>query len=253
MPITRHGSLLFLRPTLAPFNKEEFEVVCNTFHTQSAQGTIVALVFRPLVQYHVDKWELSGNTLSRIHKRARATCFSPEGTKDRPAELKDLADERVTYLLYADGRKEIFSDNWRKAENPKGPPPERFVGKIVFKLSPQTHLRQPVPHQQLPQQEPEAPQPLFKQPTKGLKEQSTEDTFRLRLEQTSSGTLDVFRKALLEQLSEKDPATGQPYTHDLWLDFPSCWVRVHYEQRTTLFVPEDPHFEKQLGNGRIVA
>ena len=134
MPITRHGSLLFLRPTLAPFNKEEFEVVCNTFHTQSAQGTIVALVFRPLVQYHVDKWELSGNTLSRIHKRARATCFSPEGTKDRPAELKDLADERVTYLLYADGRKEIFSDNWRKAENPKGPP-ERFVGKIVFKLS----------------------------------------------------------------------------------------------------------------------
>ena len=24
---------------------------------------------------------------------------------------------------------------------------------------------------------------------------------------------------------------------------------MHYEQRTTLFVPEDPHFEEQLGNG----
>ena len=63
--------------------------------------------------------------------------------------------------------------------------------------------------------------------------------------------MEDFKKALLEQLSEKDPATGQPYTHDLWLDFPSCWVRVHYESRNTLFVPEDAHFEEQLGNGRM--
>ena len=149
--------------------------MCNTFHTQSAQGTIVAPVFRPLVQYHVDKWELSGSTLTRIHKRARATFFSPEGTKDRPVDLKDLADERVTYFEYADGRKETFTDNWRKAENPKGPSPERFVGKTVFKLSSKptgrklvgkqttlpepTPLRQPqpVPQQQLQQAEPEAP------------------------------------------------------------------------------------------------
>ena len=112
-------------------------------------------------------------------------------------------------------------------------------------------LQQPVLQQQLREPEPEAPHPLFKQPTKSPKEQSTEDTFRLRLEQTSSGTLDDFRKALLEQLSEKDPATGKPYTHDLWLGFQSCWARVHYEQRTTLFAHEDPHFEEQLGNGRM--
>ena len=123
-----------------------------------------------------------------------------------------------------------------------GPAPERFVGRTVFKLSSkptgrklvgkQSTLPEPTPKakalpQPLSQQEPvEAPQPLFKQPTKGLKEQSTEDTFRLRLQQTSSGTLDDFRKTLLEQLSEKDPSTGQPHTHDLWLDFPSCWARV---------------------------
>ena len=45
VPIIRHGSLLFLRPTLAPFNKDEFEVVCNTFHGMSAQGTLVAPTF----------------------------------------------------------------------------------------------------------------------------------------------------------------------------------------------------------------
>ena len=106
VPIIRHGSLLFLRPTLAPFDKEEFEIVCNTFHDTRTQGTIVAPTFKPLVQYHVHKWELSGNTLTRIHKRARATFFSPEGTKDRPVDLKDLSDERVSYFEYSDGRKE---------------------------------------------------------------------------------------------------------------------------------------------------
>ena len=80
VPITRHGSLLFLRPTLAPFNKEEFEVACNTFHTQSAQGTIVAPVFRPVVQYHIDKWELSG--------------FDPHTQKRKSYFLFSRRDER---------------------------------------------------------------------------------------------------------------------------------------------------------------
>ena len=77
VPITRHGSLLFLRPTLAPFNKEEFETVCNTFNSQSAQGTIVAPVFRPLIQCHVDKWELSGHTLTTHTQKSESYFFFP--------------------------------------------------------------------------------------------------------------------------------------------------------------------------------
>ena len=119
VPILRHGSLLFLRPSVAPFDKDEFVEVCDMFHGLSSQGTLIAPTFTPMY-YHTDRWELSGNTLTRIHKRARATFFSPEGTKDRPVELDRLADERVTFLEYEDGRKETLSDNWRTSSNPKG-------------------------------------------------------------------------------------------------------------------------------------
>ncbi|CAE7281934.1 unnamed protein product [Symbiodinium natans] len=83
------------------------------------------------------------------------------------------------------------------------------------------------------------------------KDRSAEDTFRLRLAQAASGTLPDFQKALVEQLSEKDPATGEAFTHDRWLNFQLFWVRVHYVSRNTLYVPEDPHFEEELGNARM--
>ena len=183
---------LFLRPTLAPFNKEEFEIVCNTFHDTSTQGTIVASTFKPLVQYHVDTWELSGNTLTRIHKRARDTFFAPKGTKDRPVDLKDLSDERVTYFEYADGRKETLTDNWRMAENPKGPSPERFVGRTVFKLSSkptgrklagkQTTLPEPTPLKPKPQPQPqelsvEAPQHFSSSPREASRSKAPRTLF----------------------------------------------------------------------------
>ena len=188
--------------------------------------------------------------------------------------MKDLSDECVTYFECAHGRKETLTDNWRQAANPKGPSPECFVGRTMFKLSSKPTgrklvgkqttlptLPEPTPLKPQPQPQPqaqelelsvEAPQHnhFSSSPRKGRKEQSTENTLRLRLEQTSSGTLEDFKKALLEQLSEKDPATGQPYTHDL-CDFPSGWVHVHYESRSALFAPEDAHFEEQLGNGRM--
>ena len=76
---------------MLPFERDEFESVCNLFHESSSHGTLVAPTFHTPVYYHTDTWELSGNTLTRVHKWARATFFSPEGTTDRPVELSDLA------------------------------------------------------------------------------------------------------------------------------------------------------------------
>ena len=69
--------------------------MCNRLKDPSTSGTLVA---HTAPQYpHTDKWELSGNTLTRTRKRSRATFFSPDGTKDRPVGLDDLADERTTF------------------------------------------------------------------------------------------------------------------------------------------------------------
>ena len=42
VPILRHGSLLFLRPSVADFDQKEFVEVCNLFHESSSQGTLIA-------------------------------------------------------------------------------------------------------------------------------------------------------------------------------------------------------------------
>ena len=255
VPIVRQGSLLFLRPTLGAFNKDEFVEVCNLLHDSNEHGTLIAPTqFNP-VYYNADRWELSGNTLTRIHKRSRATFFSPEGTKDRPVELESLADERVTYLTYEDGRKETLHDNWRTSKDPKGKSSGRFVGRTVFKLSSKSTGRRLAGKQStFPQPVPKAlaqPQDTLAEKPRPPKDHSAEDTFRLRLAQAASGTLPDFQKALVEQLSEKDPATGEAFTHDRWLNFQLFWVRVHYVSRNTLYVPEDPHFEEELGNARM--
>ena len=141
-------------------------------------------------------------------------------------------------------------------ETPKERSSQRFVGKTVFelKLAPTgkrlLRKRSTFPEPQ-PLQEPETTGPQEPFTKKLSKEVSVEDTFRHRLAQAAAGTLEELKTALLEQLQEQDPATQQPYTHGLWPNFPTVWVRMHYEQRESLFVPNDPDFEEQLGDGRM--
>ena len=65
---------------MLPFEREEFESVCNFFHEAHSHGTLVAPTFHTPVYYHTDTWELSGNTLTRIHKR-EPLSFLPKGLK----------------------------------------------------------------------------------------------------------------------------------------------------------------------------
>ena len=121
MGVARHGSLLFLRP-----KGVDFEGVCNTFHGLRESSS------KPLGCSHFSschRWVSEGNTLATIHKRARKTLFTPEGTKDRPAAATELAGERVTHSEYEAGTKAELVDNWHTAEDPRAKLDKPFVGK----------------------------------------------------------------------------------------------------------------------------
>ena len=95
IPLHRHGSLLFMKPSLQVFDSVDFESVCVTFHEKfkpknveptSNEKTPKDLVaptsgFRP-IYYHADRWyfDTSRNVLIRYHKRQRKNLFTPEGT-----------------------------------------------------------------------------------------------------------------------------------------------------------------------------
>ena len=86
IPLYRHGSLLFMNPSLQVFDSVDFESVCVTFHEKfkpknveptSNEKTPKDLVaptsgFKP-IYYHADRWyfDTSRNALIRYHKVQR--------------------------------------------------------------------------------------------------------------------------------------------------------------------------------------
>ena len=259
--IVRHGSLLFLCPQLDKFDEFSFAPLCNDFHAQfsaPAPPGLIAPTFNP-VYYHADRWVLKGNTLIRLHPRARKTLFVPTGTKDRPLDIDTLASERVTEMTFSDGSKKTFTDDWRRSDDPCAKV-DSFVGRTIFKLSskPTGHrisgktstLSEPL------RESKEARRPGVELSSRESKpgvdsssrpvSLSVEDAFKESLNKAKegSGTLEDLKSLVLQAVSDLDPSTGQPYVHDRWLTFPTAEVRVHHESRKTLFTPfEDQDFQ----------
>ena len=161
----RYGSLLFWCPKLVSFDPGEYSDFNTSFHAQFAVRPppgLVAPTFKKTSQCHADCWVLdSANyTLTRLRKRARATLFSPEGTQDRPVELKDLAGERSTFMEFDDGATSSVTDNWMTSNDPQAKQPRHFKGKTVFKFASQKTGRKLLGKQStLEPSEPLEPQP----------------------------------------------------------------------------------------------
>ena len=140
MPVVRCGSFLFLCPKLVSFDPGEYSDFSASLHAQFAvrpPAGLVAPTFKKTFQYHADCWELdrANHILTRLRKRPRATLFSPEGTQDRPVELKDVAGERTTFMEFDDGPKSSVTDNWMTSDDPKAKQARCFKGRTVFKLA----------------------------------------------------------------------------------------------------------------------
>ena len=67
---------------------------------------------------HTDRWELrrAEGTLLRLHRRPRRALFKPDGAKDCPVDMSELAPLRESHIDYGDGNTETLVDDWTKVE-----------------------------------------------------------------------------------------------------------------------------------------
>ena len=267
IPLHRHGSLLFMKPSLQLFDSVDFESVCVTFHEKfkpkNAESTsnektpkdLVAPTsgFKP-IYYHADRWyfDTSRNVLIRYHKRQRKNLFTPEGTSDRPVELDKIAPLRKTFVTFEDKSEQVIEDDWRTSDDPKRALDKFWKGRTEFTLiSAPTGRRLEGKQSTLPvvqdlsktkssrvtstssDQKPTSDSAMFESHPVNPSRQLLEELA------VAGDNIDQVKEILLRYWEQPDPTTGLPYTHDFWLKCPLFWLRFHYEPRTTLFTPRE--------------
>ena len=267
IPLHRHGSLLFMKPSLQVFDSVDFESVCVTFHEKfkpnnvestSNEKTPKDLVaptsgFKP-IYYHADRWyfDTSRNVLIRYHKRQRKNLFTPEGTSDRPVELEKIAQLRKTFVTFEDKTEQVIEDDWRTSDDPKRALDKFWKGRTEFTLiSVPTGRRLEGKQSTLPvvqdlsktkssrvtstssDQKPTSDSAMFESHPVNPSRQLLEELA------VAGDNIDQVKEILLRYWEQPDPTTGLPYTHDFWLKCPLFWLRFHYEPRTTLFTPRE--------------
>ena len=133
IPLHRHGSLLFMKPSLQLFDSVDFESVVVTFHEQFKPKTseptsnekppkdLVAPTscFKP-IYYHADRWyfDTSRDVPTGYHKHQRKNLFTPEGTSGRPVELEKIAQLRKTFVTFEDKSEQVIEDDWKTSDDP---------------------------------------------------------------------------------------------------------------------------------------
>ena len=149
IPLYRHASLLFMKPSLPLFDSVDYESICVTFHekfkpknseptsNEKPPKDLVAPAsgFKP-IYYHADRWyfDTSRNVLLRYHKRQRKNLFTPEGTSDRPVELEKIAQLRKTFVTFEDKTEQVIEDDWGTSDDPKRALDKFWKGRAEFTL-----------------------------------------------------------------------------------------------------------------------
>ena len=264
----RHGSLLFMKPSLQLFDSVDFESVCVTFHEKfkpknvestSNEKTPKDLVaptsgFKPIYD-HADRWyfDTSRNVLVRYHKRQRKNLFTPEGTSDRPVEVDKIAQLRKTFVTFEDKSEQVIEDDWRTSDDPKRALDKFWKGRTEFTLiSAPTGRRLEGKQSTLPVAQDLSKTKSSRMTSTSADQKPTSESAmfeshpvipsRQLLEElaVAGDNIDQVKEILLRYWEQPDPTTGLPYTHDFWLKCPLFWLRFHYyEPRTTLFTPRE--------------
>ena len=281
--ITRHGTLLYLTPDIAPYHpdmkivEEELDQHMNTLDIDMTKvpelptGVDAVEQLKSLIDtlkstcYHTDVWQLdeANRTLTRVHKCPRRTFFTPESS-DCPVPLDRLNGQRTTHLDYGEGDAKEVLDNFRNTELPNQMIDEYWKGKTVFQLKIvptfRHHSKAPPDNTAVPKKEPEDTEvqsSTVRNPVRnsqGSPDLNTDHGRTLNQKLMTFRNLDdtEFHKVLLELFETPETETGELRTSDCWIHTPAAWIRFHHVPRRTLYVPEEievPH--NCLGSHRL--
>ena len=249
IPLRRHGSLLFMKPSLLLFDSVEYEPVCVTFHEKfkpknveptSNENTPKDLVaptsgFKP-IYFHADRWyfDTSRNVLIRYHKRQRKNLFTPEGTSDRPVELEKIAQLRKAFVTFEDKTEQVIEDDWRlTSDDPKRALDKFWKGRTEFTLiSVPTGKRLEGKQSTLPVVQDLSKSKSSRGTSTSANQRPTSDPAmfeshpvnpsRQLLEELAVAGVNIeqLKEILFRYWEQPDPTTGLPYTHDFWLKCP---------------------------------
>ena len=83
-----------------------------------------------------DHWLVTKECIVRVHAKARRAMFTPFSSVDLPCSLEDLAGHRITEVQFDDGSCKVFTDDYKKSDNPTSLLPKKWKGQTKFLLKP---------------------------------------------------------------------------------------------------------------------
>jgi hypothetical protein len=173
-----------------------------------------------------------------------------------PVNPDELAELRTTEVTFADGRTQVLEDSWRLAEDPTMvlDPTQTWTGKTIFKLK-----STPTPTRLSTKTNTTTPkEPQLKVISEGTSSSSTSRPVVVEQRLVDQKHVDFgsesFRQLVLKLRNDPDVDTGHARTSDCWQRLPNCWIRFHFEPRTSMFIPsldDQQLVHKELGTRRM--
>ena len=245
--------LYFLTVNISPMPSNMKLDICETSH--GIRATVSPVTITPTgpewVTHNNDIWIYnSTGYLVRVHKRTRKALFTPDAQCPVPEEQLD--NYRRTIAYKPDGTLEDFEDKYKdlpqQRQNRRLPGPA-WSGETWFRVKETT--KPPAPP--LPKASTAASAPASATPKASAAKPTPQQQQQQAQQPTGSAVRHREKKPVEQPLvpQQQQPMKQQAYpgtavpgpkdtpaTADYWIKEGQYWKRVHVQQRTQLYIPQ---------------
>ena len=251
--LKQQQGLYFLTVNISPMPSNMKLDICETSH--GIRATVSPVTITPTgpewVTHNNDIWIYnSTGYLVRVHKRTRKALFTPDAQCPVPEEQLD--NYRRTIAYKPDGTLEDFEDKYKdlpqQRQNRRLPGPA-WSGETWFRVKETT--KPPAPP--LPKASTAASAPASATPKASAAKATTQQQQQQAQQPTGSAVRHREKKPVEQPLvpQQQQPMKQQAYpgtavpgpkdtpaTADYWIKEGQYWKRVHVQQRTQLYIPQ---------------